>query len=44
MNHTFLNKKNKDNSIFKILDEITACLENIKIQLINISYKKKCYL
>ena len=38
MNHTFLNKKNKDSSIFKILDEITACLENIKMQLINLGF------
>ena len=33
MNHTLLAKNNKQNSIFKILDEINACLDNIKLQL-----------
>ena len=33
MNHTLLSKNNKQSSIFKILDEITSCLENIKLQL-----------
>ena len=35
MNHTYLNKKYKDSSIFKILDEITSCINNIKFQLKN---------
>ena len=35
MNHTYLNKKYKDSSIFKILDEITSCINNIKYQLKN---------
>lgn len=38
MNHTFLSKKYKQSSIFKILDEITACLNNIKLQLKNIGF------
>jgi acetyl esterase/lipase len=33
MNHTYLNEKNKDCSIFKIIDEITACIESIKSKL-----------
>lgn len=33
MNHTFLNKKYKGFSIFRIMDEIRACLENIKENL-----------
>jgi len=33
MNHTFLRKKYKGYSIFRIMDEIRACLENIKENL-----------
>ena len=35
MNHTFLNNKNKECSIFRILDEITSCVADIKNQLKN---------
>ncbi len=35
MNHTFLNNKNKECSIFRILDEITSCIADIKYQLKN---------
>ena len=38
MNHTFLSKKYKQSSIFKILDEITACLDDIKLQLKNLGF------
>ena len=40
MNHTFLNKKSKHCSIFRIMDEITSCLENIKLQLIKLGFDK----
>ena len=33
MNHTFLNEKDNKCTIFRILDEITACIESIKLQL-----------
>ena len=35
MNHTYLNKKYKGYSIFKIMDEITCCIQNIKDYLKN---------
>ena len=35
MNHTFLYEKYEDFSMFRILDEITACIESIKEVLIN---------
>ena len=38
MNHTLLSKNNKQSSIFKILDEITSYLENIKFQLKKIGF------
>ena len=38
MNHTYLSKGNKHTSIFKILDEITACLINIKHKLKNLGF------
>ena len=38
MNHSFLDKENKQNTIFRILDEITSCLENIKYQLKKMSF------
>ena len=38
LNHTYLLKGNKQTSIFKILDEITACLENIKLKLKNMGF------
>ena len=38
MNHSYLSKGNKHISIFKILDEITACLENIKLKLKNMGF------
>ena len=30
MNHTFLNKKYRGYSIFRIMDEITCCIQSIK--------------
>ena len=38
LNYTFLSRKNKGCSIFRMMDEITACLENIKIQLKNLNF------
>ena len=35
MNHTYLNKKYKGYSIFRIMDEITCCIQNIKEYLKN---------
>ena len=35
MNYTLLDKKYKDHNIFKIIDEITACIESIKEKLKN---------
>ena len=35
MNHTFSNDKNKECSIFRILDEINSCIADIKTQLKN---------
>ena len=35
MNHTFLNNKNNESSVFRILDEINACIADIKQQLKN---------
>ena len=40
MNHTFLSKNNKHCSIFRTMDEITSCLENIKMQLIKIGFNE----
>ncbi len=35
MSHTFLNNKNNESSVFRILDEINACIADIKQQLKN---------
>ena len=35
MNHTYLNKKYKGYSIFRIMDEIKSCIQNIKCYLKN---------
>ena len=40
LNHTYLNKKDKKCNIFKILDEITSCLESIKDKLKNLGFNE----
>ena len=34
MSYTFLHEKYKEYSIFRILDEVTSCIQSIKEQLI----------
>ena len=38
MNHTFLSNKDKQCSIFRIMDEITSCLEDIKNKLKDLNF------
>jgi len=38
MNHTFLTKKYKESNIFRILDEITSCINDIIYQLKNLGF------
>ena len=40
MGYTLLNGKYKDYNIFRILDEITSCIENIKKELIDRGFKE----
>ena len=40
MDYTFLNDNYKDHNIFRILDEVTACIENIKEELNNMGFNK----
>ena len=40
LNYTYLSKKDKKCNIFKILDEITSCLESVKEKLKNLGFNE----
>ena len=40
MDYTFLNNNYKENNIFRILDEVTACINSIKEELNNMGFNK----
>ena len=40
MEYTLLNETKKDTNLYRILDEISACIENIKSRLINIGFNE----